>query len=1676
MGNFLDGDGLAKLRRLEQLRETAAVQASDPAVAQRAAAYHEQYPWMAPDAKWSLAKAGISPISETARAAALAAAHMEVNQGFAFAAPGSPVTRPAGPVDVTAVARSLDQIRQQQPQTEDPAQFAAPPKITGKAVVESLAGPDAWNALQPDEQARLNGLSFVQGHNPYANDNSTYEVKGDVSDPYVADLLQRVLPSNSVRLWGPWKVHEKDVNGNPMSTVGLGQKDLGGPPQITFTGKVHQDDPNAFGAIGASGLQAAGVGEVLTPLLRTGFAAMAAPLQELQGQIRNVHQALNGENPDWTESQSDLGIAAGDLLAGRKVDLGSGVFVDPTSHSVQERQRRELERGTIGGQAITLGRLAAGIVSEPGSQPYRLLSGLVDARLAMKLDPTAFALKEAGAVREANKLFSEPGSIQQGIRAFRATGHWSDALNTFQDAGGISSMTRGIVTPRAANAWVDSPEQLPLWQRFADQTDTYTIDKALGGGHPELAWQLAHNADTPEQVVATIRDHLGLTIRTKPTLAGLSDKFERSRISPLFGRETDQATYRASVPSKWVAMMPGSEVAADDVAANVRELERAASLTKMPDADFRALYDRMAGATSNHERLAVWETAMHDTFTRILNPKLTAHVDELRAAVKAAPDNAQLADDLLAASKKLLAQKEKASRLTQLWREQETVDKIYSQDKVGKGLGMFDNQATVDGKLQVMDSRPHLLAQHLNGTIPLPDWRAVRTALSPLAPVMENPFISGAEHLAEFTQNHIWKPLQVATVKTMFKILGDEQAMLAARGLDGVFNHPLSALSIILATPLAELSDEGGRIAHMFAAGKYGIVKGARKVAGAIPGVDASGRLRVTVTGHDFEDIQRLQSIASHGLDATIPDPLGVVHAENWQTLTRTADNVEEFAKAWGRDLGQYAASPESRGFARFGTLQEAQDAFWDGALAKHRISLSTASREGHPELLTRAGSDHYVDLTMQQIAAKTNGNPDLVEAIATGRLKGTPIWATAADGTPKVTSKFAAKLENYIDDAPTVTRQQKAVYVKGSAKAEMLNKIVHRSLQMTLGTPSAIVSKIPMTRQVYWRDIIEKAPFMTADAQAEAVRIATNEANIGPSLLADLKKAISIGNRTRTPFSGTISLEQADIMAQGRALDLVEKMTDEAANRSQFMDVLRILSPFGEVWRKTFLRWGSNIAQNPAIIRRAQQGWEAAHGKDLGALMGAPADQGFFHTDSYGQEVFSIPGAEFATAAATGHPIPLAGSVQGLSLGAEFIPPLGPVGSLPVAMLLREVNAGPDVEKVIFPFGAPKDLKDVVTSMPNWFQRMFGANRATSPDSIRTFANSVKDVLRAGMTSGEYDMHTPEGISAAVEDATKKAHNLNFVRGAAQFFIPGAPAPQPIVYDQGGRALDAAALIAEYHNLSDPTKLDANGVPGDPNTAGERFLAKYGPDIFGAVTAKSYSYIYGLPTSTGSAEWVDAHRDVKRDLPNIYGYFAPPSDPNNFDYGVYVDQLNPGQGRAQLSPEQWARVQNARVAAIQYGIQRDKVIAANGGKEPDKGQRAWLASVKQKLIDYYPGYADALYGGGGLPDRADPKLLVMEAKKALDNPTVKATDAGKGLELYWRQRKAVDDQWVAAGYVSGSWASSTNAWALQLRDYLRGVGAKITSVHAQFGPLMESVFEREMRDDTNPADLTGGT
>lgn len=170
------------------------------------------------------------------------------------------------------------------------------------------------------------------------------------------------------------------------------------------------------------------------PIVRTGFAILATPMEELEALLTSAGVALLDETeaPEgfdpagtvaglatpagmarigaqvaaefsdpaklvsdfWRNYTSKAArstglLALGDLLAGKPADLGEGFLVGGRIFEERERAKRRL---TLDGHFMTPGRVVARTFTEPGTGAYQFLSGLSDFSRHLAADPSAAGL------------------------------------------------------------------------------------------------------------------------------------------------------------------------------------------------------------------------------------------------------------------------------------------------------------------------------------------------------------------------------------------------------------------------------------------------------------------------------------------------------------------------------------------------------------------------------------------------------------------------------------------------------------------------------------------------------------------------------------------------------------------------------------------------------------------------------------------------------------------------------------------------------------------------------------------------------------------------------------------------------------------------------------------------------------------------------------------------------------------------------------------------------------------------------------------------------------------------------------------------------------------------------------------------------------------------------------
>ena len=551
------------------------------------------------------------------------------------------------------------------------------------------------------------------------------------------------------------------------------------------------------GGEGFFGKIAGGVGDAVSdvtrPVIRTAASAVESPWQEVQGLFRTgvagvanadraaqavtdvrggsvvsrAHQSTQRdpglamaretfgiEGEGYVGAQSTFGImieklvdgeiGVDDVLSGSEKAFGSGWL--PSGDIRVEQAERATRSASIAGRSLTPGRLTASLVVRPGTLPYNVISGAVDAAGILKLDPINPVLGAAGNAVKARRYFT---STDPKL--------W---------AGG-RTVTENV------SRWLDSSQGGKFQKWLLDEKDPVRILQGTKWNMPVDAAVRVADATDPTAVRAVLDDVLGFGMTYKPKgywYDGVGGAWQRRRDN-----------------IRWLQNMP-----------------RAGLVDRTnPDQWTRQIHDFLINAKVDEETVrGLTERAARSSFDVteagkvIFGTKVADQYDVLTVAA-----------DAVNASLRATGLPGKAAReLTQHWEAFESL-RAYNIDAIS-GLEKPLPSMIRNGK-EVPAPTPQMIEQFLGKWVPFPDvqtLREVRTrtgaigdmvSLGGRVPRALDVELATVRGLDTFLKT--WKPFQLLRGAYIARVVGDEQARMASAGYSSLFSHPFSFMAIAMA-------------------------------------------------------------------------------------------------------------------------------------------------------------------------------------------------------------------------------------------------------------------------------------------------------------------------------------------------------------------------------------------------------------------------------------------------------------------------------------------------------------------------------------------------------------------------------------------------------------------------------------------------------------------------------------------------------------------------------------------------------------------------------------------------------------------------------------------------------------------------------------------------------------
>lgn len=626
-------------------------------------------------------------------------------------------------------------------------------------------------------------------------------------------------------------------------------------------------------------------------------------------------------------------------------------------------------------------------------------------------------------------------------------------------------------------------------------------------------------------------------------------------------------------------------------------------------------------------------------------------------------------------------------------------------------------------------------------------------------------------------------------------------------------------------------------------------------------------------------------------------------------------------------------------------------------------------------------------------------------------------------------------------------------------------------------GKPTAYLEKHPAFKQRYYTwavdEMITSLSPAELDKMVARIENASKLAGVSPSdWVGDKTEIADVVNRLfksinpvtgdrwerilelqKNPqrLKGTLTLDEVDEFAKGQALDDLAKMTYDATERNNLVDVARFVTPFGQAQLEFFRRIGRIYTvetggiplPNLNALRKTQLLVEGGRDADPDGN-----GRGIFYTDpGTGEWVvdypFTGPFTHLLTSMVSGGPgvrSTLQAPIKGALMGLDVRPGLGPVAQIAVSAFAPDIPQLDAFKAAVLPYGEV-DLagnKGLIGSAadaftPSWFKKIQSAF-IDSPESMTTYGNTYFEVYQALSTTGAYDLKTPAGMDQLYQDAKMQAKALTILRGLGQFLGPSRPTNKFQVETLQGDVM-VNVLSQELRTM----QLE------DYDSAIPRFLDIYGEDVMTYLSGKTKAVYGGLLASKGFGDFERSNEGLFRKFKNVAGFFA--TGGTDLDWQVYTRQIETGM-RERLTPEESLQAAQKYVAYSKYRQVQELV-----GPYPNADQKAYLRQYREYLGEQYPGFALATFD----PNRI--KNNIAELTLAVQEPSLANNNVAKAAKLYLDARENV----MAEATNRGLSSIDRSKNASDLRGYLRQYAEVLKKDYPEFSRLYDRILIDEV-------------
>lgn len=1411
-------------------------------------------------------------------------------------------------------------------------------------------------------------------------------------------------------------------------------------------------------------------------------AALNFPLDMVQGAAGQMFDK-NDSVAGWF-----ISTELGSLIANDE-EAGTGFFIGGRAKELQA-ERAKRYRGEIGGSAFTIGRGLASAVLEENTVPYRLLSGMVDAGVAIGTPSIPFA----GQVGKAARIAEEAGA---GGRPVAAIAELSRTVGKGSKEIGLSKVAKtdidrireevGLVGESVdlekANRFFDTNFGQRIIKRTADTMEPSEVWELWGRKiDPSTAMRLA-NADNPNKVKAELLDVLGTEVRDTAGVRGgrrvyVSLAQRNSLIESMPAGEGFSRAF-AKLPRKSINLFQ-AETPRDQIE-QIETLDRALKLFKTDPKKRKDFLNRAINLTA-----IKFEGGIDGLYDEL--------EQEFRESMVRFGTDRNIVDELFKRNK-----------------EYKETTNIFNIDDYGDytDMGLYRQLHGLSSDVDDIVYTGGTAASELGRReLFIPDPKQVRRLTNNYNwlwvkkdPNLENLRSAGELRLplavAEYVQENIWRKYITATIGNFVRNTIDSQVSIALSGKSAAvspFTHPFQWMAMVgkkrgqgdvLAQNWDEIVSSGmvddaimdyrmatGDVVSAYYKDPLAAMRKAEKIGIFKPYTRSTNEISYDVARAHGDEIGRLNADWSIRSMAYAIDETGNIRGgltpEQLVEIIRSGDNPEA-TKWFNRMRESYLKGKQTYNNAT-------GEAGWDSIdIAEGDNLLKVLEANKRRLRKVTGGNDKLMGIVhlgyiQEPIVVKSKfvrgdvavGNRIEYTTFATAGNKKTAqqnlgrvldinertgevfIQPYAFDGMGDNTRALEQLMRDpeiyFAPDMPMrVTGEiRNPDTTRANTIMQSMDQMINRFHAYMYTKPIAVLERSPLVKSLYY-DWVDKLA-VSLDEQSlnriisgiEQRAKGKPEEFLTPQLWGKLKDL----QENPSKLYGTINDKELSSFASGAALDDYLKTVYNAVDRRNATDVLRLLSPFAQQ-QAEFLSRMARFAFVP--VKGGELGYlpnaKAIRKMQLIVEGGREADpdgdgRGFFFRDPNTQQwSFSFPLTGGLTKAVTGISAPVTAPVKGMVLGLDVKPGLGPMATVAASQLLKDTPSLDFVRSILLPYGEQVNVGKAL--MPSYVTKIYDG--ITGKSNGRFFANTYAETMQALAATGKYDLSDPNQKDQMLEDARRKAQIFVVLRGLTQFTGPAAgdvdimaPTEQGDMYASG-----LAAALQSLRNIN-------------YDTAALRFIEIFGEDAFTYLSNKTVSEVGGLEGSKEFGVFERKNQPLFRQYKDIAGFFGPIG--TDFDFEVYTRQLQTG-ARRRLSPEEMLSAAQKSIGLAYY-----KDMKSYLGPVLTKQERQYLSEYKKKIAEKYPGFGEMSFDPQETPRKIQ---MLFEAAKRED---LAGNSVAKALNYY----EQVRNQALAEAANRGFTTLKSEQLA-DLQGYLSDYADVLIEEYPEFARVYERVLSQEL-------------